>query len=260
MEETNKTYVTREEVSRVCESFIAMDDIMKHPRDKIKDLYFYGYYGPIPLTHNHIRVNKEGSQYVEATQDIPAQVVVTHYPVHAIGLEHRVQFCEGEMGDEAFYERVERYAKTHSYYLSLRQDNDDEKIPVAVLLIGNPGNTRNPLLLGHIIRDAVGNPFEGISFKDIRQWITFKNRVVMYYISCSKKQNCRFVGNSNHTLLSIESTRPIKEGEELLISRGAEYWFHKQYDKEDKSMLGNYLFEMLADDKDFTAWLAKLHK
>lgn len=257
-----KSYATREEVNRVCESFLEMSAILKQPRDKVSDLTFYGFYGPISLTYNTIAMRKEGNvtQSVITTADIPKGVIVTHYPVHALGLDHRIRFTNGEESDEVFFERIERYAKTHSHYVPLRQVDEDESVPIGVLLIGNPGNTGNPLLLGHVIKDAVGNPFESIAFDDVRDWITFRNKVASYYMSGVKTLNCRYVSNSDHTLLSVESTRIIKEGEELLLLYGAEYWFHRQYDKEDDKMLGNYLFELLADDKEFTQWLSKLYK
>lgn len=257
-----KSYTTRDEINRVCESFVEMSAILKQPRDNISDLYFYGSIGPLPLTHNQITMNKEGNvtQRVVATAEIPKGVIVTHYPVHAIGLDHRIQFNTGEKDDEVFSERIERYAKTHSHYVSLRQMDEDDGTPIGVLLIGNPGNTRNPLLLGHVIRDAVGNPFESIAFEDIRDWITFRNNIAMYYIKGKTTLNCRYVSNSDHTLLSVESTRIIKEGEELLLLYGAEFWFHRQYDKDDDKMLCNYLFELLIDDKEFTQWLSKLYK
>ena len=110
------------------------------------------------------------------------------------------------------------------------------------------------------MRDAVGNVFEGTPFDDIKNWITFKNKVALYYMSGVKSCNCRYAINNEHTLVSVVTTRPIKEGEELCVLFGAEHWFHRYYDKKDDKLVGNYLFELLTDDTVFSEWLTKLYK
>lgn len=257
---------TLKQVDWVCES---VGKIPETPGEVIGDLFFFGYYKPLEIAHNDVIINKSSINglTVVATKEIPAGVVVTHHPVHAIGWAHTIRLCRGEEKDEILCDKVTRYAVTHSRYISLRRVEEEEeekkkeedKTPIGALIIGNPNNTSNPLLLGHVIRDAVGNPFKGTSFVDIRQWITFKNKVAMYYIQGMKLINCRYMTNSAHTLVSIESIKPIKEGEELLLLKGAEYWYHRQYDREDTDMLGNMMFEMLMEDAQFGRWLRELY-
>lgn len=280
-ERTPIQMTTLNDVSQMTEYISSQVEAHGYTSNKFQDLFYYGNTGPVPLAHNHIRVIKNDTGLaVMATADIPKGVIVTHFPVHAIGWNHRIQVYEAEQNDETFMDKVAvKYAHTHSRYITLplsRKNKEEKKeatekgeengeeneddTPAGIVLIGNPNNTRDTLLLGHVIRDAVGNPFMGVPLEEIRTWLTFKNKVAVYNIKGSSLRNCRYVLNKSRTIMSVETTRPIKEGEELRTLYGAEHWFHRAYDKKDTKMIGNYLFELLAEDTEFYEWLTNLYK
>lgn len=263
--------VTRDDVCQFTQKFTVLAREKQLSRNVIQDLYFYGNVGPVPLKHNHIKViRNETGQSVIATEDIPANVIITHFPVHGMTNGDFLQLYETEEKDHVFADKVEsRYAKTHSHFMPIRRNDGDtrdgyipEGTPSGILLIGNPNNVENRLLLGHVIREAYesGNVFKGTSFEDIRTWITFKNKCAIYYMNARKNRNCRFVINRTHSVLSVETTREIKAGEELRVLHGPEHWFHRQYNKQDKKNVGDYLFELLSQDKDFTKWVNELYQ
>ena len=263
---TLKPLETRGDINELCQMITQRTSSLGYTQNPINELYFYGNTHPMPLAYNNIKAEKnEFGLSVIATLDIPKGVIMTHFPVHAIGWGEHIQIPPSQTKDDLFKDNIGRYAKTHSRYITLPiADTGDDKpiveVPPGVIVIGNPNNTDDTLLLGHVIRDAIGSPFAEIHIEKILNWVTFKNKVAMYYMNGKTSRNCRYVLNPSHTILSVETTREIKEGEELRIMYGAEHWFHRVYDKEDTEDNGNYLFNLLAEDKEFQGWIAKLYQ
>lgn len=255
-------HTTYLDVSQFTDAVIEEAHKRGYPRDVYGDLFFYGNTCPLNLTHNDIEVVSDcDSIKVIATKDIPANVIITHFPVHAMVRKGELIVFEGEKKDETFVRRIEsEYLRTHSHYMPVYNKINTPGSVRGVQLVGNPRNMRNPLLLGHVIGEAYpeGNVFSHMKLEQVQDWTTFKNCAAKYYMGARKARNCHYVVNRALSILSVESTCEIKAGEELRIVRGPEYWYHRRFYREDTEYKGDDLFEALSRDEVFQGWAKKL--
>lgn len=247
--ETVFNYEHMVDIDRLCNSFNAMAVELKLGVNHCDNIFFYSYREPITLLHNNVEVYESPvhGRGVKANTDIPAHVVITHYPAHAIGQKKGLLLCDHALENGEFHRRLGDYMVTHT-----RNIHNGEE---TYLLIGNPETVDNTLLLGHMVNDCSGNVFADIPYEEVIKPTILKNLVAAYYINGAKKRNCRYITNAQNSLVSIVSCREIANGEELLAFYGHYYWFYYQYnDREggfDKSLISD-----LSKDDVFAEWVS----
>jgi len=205
-----------------------------------------GYANPAELKYNFVEARNSSihGKGVFATEDIPKNAIITFYPAHAI---KKGRACIINDTDRCFKKNIEKNSRGYSVYLSLKN---------SVELIGNPNNTSNPLLLGHMINDASKNVFEGISINETKNLVKFKNKCAEYYMYGSKKRNCAFLINKDETVVCVVASRDINKGEEILTYYDPMYWFNITFGTGND--VGNHAFahtKKLVADKKFMEWV-----
>lgn len=281
---------------------------------------YYGCDSPFTLTHNTVELFESPihGRGVRATREIPAGVIVTFFPCHAMAERDDMITTHNASTDDEFTRHMKRYALTHLYTVSSaplplpattppppppsekpvhHQQKKDRRSKAkksataaqwdtalyegveineatknecaACCFIGNPRVTDNPLLLGHMINDAVGRPFRDLQQQNELGLISekrFKNATATYLILEQTHANCHFVTNRQRTIVSVVTKRGISAGEELFVAYGPYYWFLQQYAltaeaelREECEIKAVYseakrLFDRLYGDKEFSAW------
>lgn len=184
-----------------------------------------GYGMPLNLSHNHVEVRPSPVHGVGvfATQDIPANTIMTFYQCSGIYIDEGIFLIDAD--NEKFKERVLPERLLHTYGVAGETYGFKQ-----VSLVGDPGKQDNKLLLGHLINDGSGNPYTGISYSDIIKPVNFKNAMVRYFLN-NDKINCKWVFHKKIPVVPIVSKRLIKKDEELFVRYEPSYWFDLEYDK-----------------------------
>lgn len=248
--ETVLNYKHMADIDSLCNSFNAMAVELKLGVNHCDNIFFYSHKEPIPLLHNNVEVYESPVQGrgVKANTSIPAHVVMTHYPAHAIAQKKGLLLCDHALENGEFHQRLGDYMVTHARNIH----NDGE----TYLLIGNPEMVDNTLLLGHMVNDCSGNVFAGIPYEEVLLRPTvLKNLVASYYINGAKKRNCRYITNAQNSLVSIVSCREIVDGEELFAFYGHFYWFYYQYNNREGGIDNSLISELFKDDV-FAEWVS----
>jgi len=222
-----------------------------NPNNNSNKIFIYGSNAPIPLKYNNVEIRKSNihGNGLFATDDIPAGIIITFYPSHALIIDKKIYLSNKIVNKEYFMENMESLSQTHSFYMSV---NDN------IQIIGNPRDTTNTLLLGHMINDGIGNVFLNIDIDETKNFIKFKNLVVKYFLEGSKNINCKFVKDNNNILISVVTTKNIKKDEELLTLYNPMYWFNINYNMGNTS--DNYalnFMHMLSKDEKFVSLINK---
>ena len=230
------------------------ETLKKIPRRNLKDQMnsireLFCYLSPVPIKHNTIelRASSIHGKGVFATEDIPKDTIITYYPAHAI--TENGKFIPNDK-DPDFIKNREEICRHYGQYISL---------PENIELIGNPNNTSNHLLLGHMINDPVGNVYKNVNFEDTKDLTKYKNLVAEYYIQGSKKRNSKIVFDEKNIVAAVISTKEIKKDEEILMYYEPQYWFNINYGT--SNVIGNHgliNLMMLMRDKDFGKWLIEI--
>lgn len=237
------------DVNQFLNKQINMSNAMNINPDYHKRIFIGGYLSPLPLKYNNIQVRKSNihGNGLFATADIPANVIITFYPVHALNINQHI-YAE-DYGDKDFLTKtnMESCCRTHSYYISLID---------GLSIVGNPNDTTNPLLLGHMINDGVGNVFSDTDLNETKDLIVFKNLCAKYYIEGLQKTNCKFEIDDNKTVVSIITTKNISADEELLTLYDPMYWFNINYGMNNSNENhGLKHMGVLSRDKKFMSWM-----
>lgn len=205
-------------------------------------LQYCGFTNPFPLKYNNveIRESKIHGKGLFATKNIPKNVIITYYPVHATW-ENNIYKIFDE--DPILKKNIVNINNTYS-----------KEIGQDIRIIGNPNNLSNKLLLGHMINDASGNVYENIDFEKMKDIREFKNLIAKYYIDGSKKRNCELVTLNNNKVSCVITTREIKMGEELMTYYDPFYWFQYNYDIKNYDIYDQYCSKLF-EDKVFKSWI-----
>jgi len=280
------TMVDLEQTYHTVGRILAKIDVDPMP-DSVKlraERQFFGRLQPFKLRHNTIELfpSPGRGRGVRATAEIPANVIVTFFPCHALGDEVALETDPHAL----FNGRLKLYAMTHLFVIPavppplpevdeqgniIEVSDEKRRVDAACCFIGSPHATDDPLLWGHMINDAVGYPFEKVQQQNDIDCISdkrFKNAVTAYIITVQKRFNCRFVVNRQRNVVAVVTSRVIAPHEELFVAYGPYYWFIQQYGVvggervDDKQIqwvyrVGRQLFDNLYGDKVFSEWYLK---
>jgi hypothetical protein len=176
---------------------------------------------PFLIDHGYVELgpSKIHGKGVFATQTIPADTQVTFYPCDAV-------YRKGSLYSSLSSKEIFRDSKLRpvDYSIAVWPHND-------IQLTGNPSKTDNPLFLGHMINDAVGNVFHGLKLSDVKHppHSAFVKAFTSYYTKGREQQNCAALTHSKYPIVSIRTTKKVQKGEELLMLYDAGYWFDQTY-------------------------------
>lgn len=213
-------------------------------------------YDSLPkLVHNNIIVKPSSlhGNGVFATCDIPKNVVVTFYPAHAVHIDGTASVFRTESTSfQDFASDHDKYARDYSAYFRVERNN---------FIVGNPHEISNPMHLGHIINDPVGNIFNDVSFDKTKNYKIFMNLMKDYFVKGFKMQNCKLVPDEKNLMIYVKTTKNIKEGEELFVCYEPLYWFNYTYGTNNTDdNHGFILFNRIVMDPNFINFILKLNQ
>lgn len=231
---------TIEEINKITKKISEINDDINNLRT------LFGFHIPIPLKYNNVEIRQSSihGKGLFATKDIPKDVVITFYPAHA--LLWNGKFVPNDKDPKLITNRDE-ISRYYGNYISFTDNME---------VIGNPTNTSNKLLLGHMINDASGNVFQDVKFDRTKDLKEFKNLVAEYYIKGLKKKNCRLTTDTNKIITCVVTTREVKKDEEILTYYDPTYWFNLNYGTFNDNMnhaLKNTM--ILMSDTEFAKWV-----
>jgi hypothetical protein len=141
---------------------------------------------------------------VFATDEIQAGTIVTFYPVDG--------YCDDDSNN---------YHVSDGWVHENGVNMEDHSCSICdnLKIVADPSKINNPMLLGHMINDSVGNTFKGTTTCDI------ENGIYEYYIKSNN--NCKLKINEKYGIIYVVTTRTIEKDEELTFSYGPLYWFSR---------------------------------
>ena len=194
----------------------------------INQIFRYSFKNPISLKYNYIKFNNG----LFATKDIPKNVVITFFPAHAIYNKESSMLMNLDEKYDQIIDLISLQSESNSQNNEVCYQKYCCSINDKYSLIGDPKNLENSLLYGHLINDSGGNVFENISFDEIYENKSLlKNKIIKYFTTSEKKVNCIKAIVKNFPVVCIQSTKNIKEGDELLCINGPDFWFCYEYNK-----------------------------
>ena len=152
-----------------------------------------------------VKDSKIHGKGVFAKQDIKTGSVVTLYPVDGYSDDNKTYHITDKLTDKT------NTFDDHSYVV-----NDDLKI------VADASKFDNPVQLGHMINDSVGNTFVGTTVHNIKDGV--------YEYVMKSNNNCSIKVNQKYGLIYVVVTRNIDAGEELLTSYSPAFWFSRVSD------------------------------
>ena len=182
----------------------------------------------VPLNMIEVKEGRYG-RGVFATEDIPAGVVLTLYPVHI----HLTPDGKGQASVIA--QKGEEYDE--KYCLTIKSGKE--------IIYGNK-DKQHPALLGHLFNDFCPFTEEFNTTKDIG------GLVLKYILYAKQYQQAQFKFFKN--MVGIETTKEIKKGEEIFIAYSPIYWMDTT-PKEFSDMMAKYLLSQPEGKKQFIAKL-----
>ena len=191
----------------------------------MKEMSIYGSTQPLPIKHNHVAVlpSKIHGSGVFATKTIPANVIVTFYPCHAIHNTHTTEVITYPQNDGLDFVIDDHLLNTAVDYKFMLCPTHN------LTIIGNPRRRAHTTLLGHLINDGASDVFANTSAEQLKKKSLLHGLILQYTKESTTASNCRYAPNANRTLVSIITTRPIEPGEELLVCYSTKYWLEKHY-------------------------------
>lgn len=248
-------------VEKIMKQMDASSPDKSYEEKKEKILFMLLNTKPMPLMYNdiEIRASKIHGNGIFATKDIPKDVIVTFYPAHSI---QKGSSYVAFTSDDDFIDNMQKYVDEYGFGISdslfmlnkegnVACDNDHE---INQKIIGNPNETTNTLLLGHMINDASINVYKEkdtlIPISTFNNLTLFKNSIASYFINGMKNKNCQIKTNKYRNVVGVVTTKEIKKGDELLGQYGPLYWFEYTY---GSKYTGQYLknFAFLLKDPVF---------
>ena len=260
-----KSVSTIDDINTIINKLIEINNIINNANEKTKAIFhdglkdMFGYTAPIPLKYNHVEIRQSSihGKGLFATEDIPAGVIITYYPVHGVtedsiledGTTKGCRFYAND-NDTNFIENRKEISRCYGHTIA--------SINNEYLIVGNPNNTSNKLLLAHMINGATGNVFLNIKYDDANNILEFKNIVAKYYITGSKNRNCKIKMDKNKVVACAVTTREIKKNEEIFIFYDPMYWYNITYETDNcDENTGLKNFMTLLNDEDFVLWISK---
>lgn len=155
---------------------------------------------------------------VFANVDIPAWTPITQYPAHYVYKDGKITVYKmyGKRTKDEILDMHKRYGLTISKGLTIIGDKDIYNVNEC----------------GHLLNDASMIEFPE---KSMLSKTKLKHLIRDYY------NQTRYKVNTIYFQGHLISTRNIREGEEILCSYGARYWFNLKYGMFDKTYANDIL-------------------
>ena len=177
----------------------------------------------IKLKYNCIKVGPSGIHGlgIFATEDIPANKIVTFYPAHSVTIK-------GESSKQnKIIEGTVAFRENYDLYYDLYTLGDTSKMFGEYEITGDPHNRQNNLFLGHLLNDSHGNLFDGIKREELHNyelcWEIFEEYKML------GSGNCYIEGFDDLPIFYIRTCKHVKKGTELLTLYGPSYWYGIEY-------------------------------
>lgn len=199
----------------------------KYTPTRMDEAFCQGLLKPLPLFYEgcaQLQDSPIHGRGLFAVLDIPANTIITYHPAHFIFTKGGYYAHNGQ-AKESHY-TLAAYKRSYSYECVV---GCGDLVRERFILIGDPGKTDNPLLLGHMLNDSCGNIFHKVKATKLRKERYFIDLVKKYYTTMEKNRNCGIDENSNGSVVCIMTTRDVKKGEELLTGYGMLYWLTYEY-------------------------------
>lgn len=207
---------TNEEEEHILKAF-ALPILLKKCMDKneytiileslmsvISDQYMIGN-NDVEIKESTIHGCKEG---LFATEDIKENEVITFYPAHCVADYNMINNKNKNLCKHYFPENM-IFTTDNNYKLKI---NDRYSI------IGNSKEISNMKLLGHIINDSNTCDIDTTEINEDE----IKNKVQKYITESNN--NCSVIINEDIGICYIKTLKPVKKGEEFLMSYNAPHW------------------------------------
>ena len=180
-------------------------EILMSPQTFIEKMIRNTNIPPYQLKTNKIKLQKSDVHGIGvfATDDIKKGSIITFYPSHAI-TNNKNELNKYLFSKELFKINCEYKLKINNYSI-----------------FGNPDNTENTMLLGHMINDSSCICIDPNNISDIE----IKNSVCRYVLESNN--NCMIKYDEYIGIVYIITTKNIKKSEEIYISYLPEFWFSK---------------------------------
>lgn len=194
----------------------------------IFEMSFHGSTDTFHIKHSDsikVSESKVHGSGVFATKAIPANVVVSFYPVDAVHNTHTgyVTIYNRDDGLDLVVgsDFLTQVANDYTFRLDPKRN---------LSIIANPQRRTKNTLLGHLINDGATDVFAGTCVTQLCKKPALLHRLILQYLKeTTTYRNCRFHPTANRRLISIVTTRAIEPGEELFVSYGTTYWFEHHY-------------------------------
>jgi hypothetical protein len=201
----------------------------KNLNNKIKNM---GYLANIVLSHNiklpyndiTVKPSSIHGVGIFATENIPSNKIITFYPANAIVLYNGDKYNEYLYGSNSqefittFYKYGESYTLggTSKYFGEYGLKSD-------------PKQMNNPLCLGHLLNDGIGNLFKGISYIKLHKNPTLFKNIADQYTNIHNNINAHLELLDDLPVGFIFTSKNINKGEEIVTCYGIRYWYGVEY-------------------------------
>ena len=253
-----KPIINVDDLTHILKEHYRIEKLTGVTTNTVQKITKHNLYIPLPLAHSHIEVKTSNihGKGVFATDNIPAGSIITFYPAHSVCIDGLFYFFK-DYDNDSFKENIENnnYCKIYGFSGGFSTYTNGDNITI----IGNPDNTENTLLLGHMINDAAGNVFENIRYEET-DGIKFKNAVATYYVNGKNKKNCKISVQPDSLICYVVATRNIVAGEELLVLYDSIYWYDINYNKNaysDNEAIDK--FKKIFKDETFMRWFINVY-
>jgi hypothetical protein len=187
-----------------------------------------GYQAPLSLVHSGditVRKSKLHGLGVFATRELPADVLVTFYPVHYAtdgdGKNEEGQTMALDTLGRPLYDQITLYDPTARY----ARHYGIKKGRLAV--IGHPALRDDTRLLGHLVNDPGGNRLRNMTPETLCSAVDIKTLAIVQDLLTHV--NCRFVTDSCEYVIAVQTQRVIQKGEELLCLYDTSHWLQLEF-------------------------------
>jgi hypothetical protein len=222
-----------EDVNRVTDQVVQVQQALpcaEKPSQRelyIRALGILGYRMPMNLKFQCLEV-RESPRHglgVFTRKAVARGTVMTVYPAHVISYLGE-ELIDVQV-DTTLWKRIEAYDPAHKFMLDYGFEIASHKVS----LVGHPALRSASGLLGHMINDACGNIFQGLSAQQLYDEgpEQFFKRVL---VDVLPHTNCEFLSDKHKCVVSAVARCDIRANEELLVSYGPYYWLSVAFGKQ----------------------------
>jgi hypothetical protein len=177
-----------------------------------------------------------------ARQKIKAGTIVSLYPVHCLGVDF-VEDTDDDLGDHSTVLRCYMDESDERYFDQQQQNSDDDDGAYLQFLLGSRPllntSVRGALLRGMPLFVDVnpqrGEPATTTSSCFLAHLVNDGSTVLHaseqglldYYVTSRQRKNCVFIPFGPAPILALVTTCPVRRGDELWTSYGANYWLDR---------------------------------